>query len=606
MLADAELARSTLSQLLERSAARWQVSADVLGTQTPEANASYALEQLVKVYTEAQDFATAVKLLVDGAKLPFPAEVSQSLRHQAAEISAAQLNDGAQAIDLYRGILEESPGDGRAIRQLAMLYETHERLSDLLALRRHELALGPSLERRLALRRDIARVLGTLDDRSARVEALRENLAEQPGHEASIQELSEVLSAEGNFALLADLLAEQADRLEQLGQQDRAADLWARLATVAEEKLADVPRALASHRRVVALGATHEALDALARLHVGRGEFTDAVGWLEQRLASTSAGQRAQTVVRLASAHLGAGKHESALACLEHALGEDPAAEDVRTLLANQYRERGSWEPLARLLHEGASHVGDAAVKLAYLRESAEIYHRRLGDPDTAIPIFEKAVELAPQDRTVRTALADALRAAKRLDEARTLLEGLIAEFGRRRPPERAAVHFALAQIARARGDVQEALAQLDTAASMDMQHPGIQRMLGDLARDAGQFERAEKASRALLLVVRRQSTDSTLPDAVGASEVLFELYRLALKQGDDDRAREILESAFETASQGESEGRRFERTLRAHGDPELLLRSLTARLGTQSRPRRRRRYSRRPGRSVDRSGPCR
>ncbi|MEI8255737.1 MAG: tetratricopeptide repeat protein, partial [Deltaproteobacteria bacterium] len=501
-------------------------------------------------------------------------------------IAANQLGDGARAIDLYRGILAEAPSDSGAIRQLALLYETHERLADLLALRRHELSLAPPVSRRLELRLDIARVLGVLGDRDARLAALRDNLSEEPGHETSIDEVSLLLEGESNHRVLADLLAEQAAALETRGDTSHGSRLWARVAVLAETRLDDVPRAIGALRRVVALGATTEALDSLARLHSTRGEHADAVSWLEQRLALTTGEDRSAVVVKLARAHLGAGRTDRALTTLETALAETPAALDVRTLLAELYRTSGAWEPLAKLLHDGADQTEDSAARFTYLRESADIYQRRLMLADVAIPILERAVSLAPQDRSVRTALADAFRAATRLEEARVILEGLIAEFGRRRPPERAAVHFSLAQIARARGDMTEALAQLDVASSMDMQHPGIARMLGDLARNQGQLDRAEKAYRALLLSVRRQKPEALdAPDGIGASEVLFELYRLAQLQGETDRAREVLESAFEAAAQSDAEGRRFEAALRGLNDPELLLRSLQNRLARTTNP---------------------
>src|SRR5262249_38261066 len=162
------------------------------------------------------------------------------------------------------------------------------------------------------------------------------------------------------------------------------------------------------HRRAVALASTNEALDALARLHAARGEHAQAVGWLEQRLRQTEPGHRAPTVVRLAQAHAGAGRSDRATAVLEAALGEEPSALEVRALLGGLYRGAGMWEPLARLLTDGADHLEDPAGRLAALREAGEIYLRRLGAPVTAVPILERAVALAPKDRSARTALADA------------------------------------------------------------------------------------------------------------------------------------------------------------------------------------------------------
>src|SRR5690606_17463614 len=122
-------------------------------------------------------------------------------------------------------------------------------LDELLELRRRELGLAPPLERRLALRLDIAAVLGALGGGpDQRLEALRANLDEQPGHAESIDALAEVLAELGQDTELATLLGEQAEAVARTGDMARAAALWARAGLVFEEKLGEVERALSAFR----------------------------------------------------------------------------------------------------------------------------------------------------------------------------------------------------------------------------------------------------------------------------------------------------------------------------------------------------------------------
>jgi len=617
-----------LTRLLETAAKRWESphSRPTLPPQSaidqeqavevgksPESLATWALERLVGLHVERGDFKAAVEALVGGSALPFDANTSRSLRHRAGEIAARDLHDEPRAIELYRQILEEAPTDAQAITHLASLYESTKRYEDLIALRRHELSLGPELERRLELRLDVARVIGLAGGSpDGRLEALQENLDEEPGHPGSIDAVIAIQEAASDWAALARTLSEQSLRLESMASAEdargaRAAELWARVATIAETHLNDLDRALSSFGRVVALAPTIEALDSLARIHIARGEHAEAVEWLEKRLARTDAGSRTPTVLKLADEHIATGHRERALESLEHELDRDAGATEIRNRLAELYREGEAWEPLARLLNEGSAHVHTAPERLACLREAADIYQRHLRASHIAIPLLEDAVALAPNDRSVRTALADALRSAGRLDEARTMLEALVEEYGRRRPPERATVHLSLAQIAQARGDSADALAQLELASSMDMQNVEIFRLLGSTAREAGELARAERAYRTLLLIVRRpgsmssaaapvsherrknsgdgRSQTTTATADLGPSEVLFELYRIATDLGQPDRAQENLESAFEAAQQSEVEARRFTHLLRRTQNDELLLRALRASLGTVQDP---------------------
>ena len=579
VVGDVDAARPILERLLVRAQEAWR-GAGGDGNAAAQTEVAWALERLVTVHAEHAEHARAIELLMECASLPFDAETRRGMRHRAAEIAAGPLGDASRSSELYRGILAEAPGDARAIERLAAIYSAGGQRAELLALRRHELSLAPPLDRRLSIRLDMARVHGELGEAEPRAATLRENLAEQPGHPESIAEISRVLEAEGAFGPLADVLDGQANALELQGDPASARELWARLAEIAEAKLQDLPRAIAAWRRAVAIEPRVEAFDALARLHTGRNEHAAAVGWLEQRLEVSAPSERAATVVRLAQAQLGAGRLERALDCLERALADDPNARNVRDLLAEQYRRAARWQQLAQLLTDGAEFVDEAPERLARLREAADIHLQRLDSPSDAIPLLERATELAPDDRTLQTTIADAFRAAGRLDDAQAILDRLIEAYGRRRPPERANVHYQLARIARVRADHEAALAQLDIAAGIDMGHAEIHRMLGDVAREAGQLERAERAYRKLLLIVRRHppvSTDD--PRVITASEVLLELYRIALQLDQPDRAAEVLESAFETAAQNPIEAIRLERALRAEGKTELLLRALQARL---------------------------
>lgn len=579
ILGDRDTARPVLSKLYRAAANRW-----LQGQDEVEEPTRWAVERWLAVMEASGEHAEALALLEDAIRLPFPPETTRTLRHRAAEIASEHLSDGARAMTIYEEILAQTPDDAKAIARLAELYERHGRLEDLLALRRRELTSSPPLERRVQLRLDLARVLGILGDRQERVNALRANLDEWTGEGRSMAELSAIFESEGNFSALTELLNEQASRLENAGDGSTAAALWTRMAEVYEQQLGDTEHALDGYQRAAKLFPTVAVLDALARLHTQRGEHTAAVDCLEQRLARTEPAERTAVVVRLAHALISARQPERAVSVLETSLQEQPAAMEVRTLLGELYRSSGAWEALARLLTEGCAYTPDPAAQLAALREAADIYQRRLGTPDIAVPILERAVDVSHGDRSTRLALADALLNAGRYDESQNVLNALLEEFGRRRPPERAAVHYQLARIARARGDDAEALAQLELAASMDLHHTGVLRLLGEVATDLGQFDRAERAYRALLLIARRQQLPQN-EEAVRVSEVLFALYDIAMRRGQPERAREILESGFETTAQSDTEARRFEQLLRSGGHWDLLLRSLQNRLARTTDP---------------------
>ncbi|MCZ7684728.1 MAG: hypothetical protein M5U28_40520 [Sandaracinaceae bacterium] len=584
-VSDSALATGILERLLRSARRLWEGGTPATGERAPKDAALFAHGELVRLALEAGQHARAVDLLVDGARMPVEAGESRAMRRQAGELSREKLGDQDRALRLLQSVVDESVEDAQAVAQLGALLEQRGRFPELLALRQRQLELDLDAETRLGVRLEVARILGLIEAQGGRVGVLRANLEERPGHEESIERLAEILSGRGRSQELAELLTTQAAEVEQQGDAARGANLWSRAAVLLETELSDVDASLKAHRRVVALQPDVRSLDALARLHMDRGEPGVAAEWLKRRLDAAGDDERRAIALRLADAHLAAGHVEATTGVLERMLKRDPTASEARARLAGLYREAGAHEPLARLLAEGAPHEPDEETRLAYVREAAQLYEVELGQPDQAIPVLQMGVELAPDDQSLKSKLALGLRVAGRLEEARAILEDLASSFGRRRSPERAAVHFALAQVAHAGGDLEGAMEELEQARKMDMSHPGILRMAGQMAREAGQLERAEKSYRALLLVVRRQ--DPGAPDVtVGASEVLYELSLLATEQKDEAQAAELLESALSTAAQHDAEATRFTKDLLARGAVDLAARAVDMRLAAVESPR--------------------
>lgn len=563
-----------LRTLLERSAAQWQAGREGDGRE----HATWTMRALVGLYAAGGEHEFAVQLLIAAAKLPYEPAEARALRAEAAERSARDLGDAARAMGLYEALLLDVPDDARIIALLADLYDAASMRAELLALRRHELSLTDDPARRMHLRMDVARNQRALGDDDGALGTYKENLEEEPGHPETIAALTALLDVK-RAGELHGILAAQAAALDA-ERSPRADALWMSAAQVAERDLGDEAAAIDGFGRIAARSDDPVALDALARLYLKRGEPGAAATFLERRLAGATGDDRRPVVAALSRVYVASGDPDRARGVLEAQLADGGDAGELRSQLAALYREAGRWEPLATLLVEPSDGRGPSA---ADLREAAEILLQRIGSPERAVPVLESASAASPDDRGLRIALANAMRAAGRLDEARAILDALLESYGRQRPPERAHAHHQLALIARGRGDLPEALAQLDLASSIDMGHPGVFRLLGELAREAGQLDRAERAYRALLLIVRRQATPSD--DLPRAAEVLLELFRIARDLGQQDRAAETLETAFEVAARSDVDALRFERALKATGEHEVLLRALRARLERESAP---------------------
>jgi tetratricopeptide (TPR) repeat protein len=590
---DKALARGILEELLALARKRWQDATQASGGAgrseegTPvtlgdpselAAYAEWSVESLAHIHEEEGDARAVVEVLVAGDALPFEAAIRRDMRRRAARVALERLGDHERAISLYLALFDDDPRDEEAVDRLAATYAAHGRTRELLALRERQVEAAPDSEARIALRLEAARLLVQIGNSERAADLLRSSLAEDPRHAATVETLASVLDGDIRTRDLRDLLADQARLAQEAGDVARAVDLWSRAAVLAEERLRDREAAEAFHAHVVALAPSAKSLDALSRLTTARGDPAAAAGWLERLLDVEEPARRGDVLLRLADALAAAGQATRAAERLEAELAGSPGSEPLRARLALLYREQGDWTRLAKLVADAAGHAPDKPTRMARLLEAANLLAERCGTPELAVPLLEQAADLAPGDPSVRLRLADSLAHARRFDDARAILQTMIEAFGGRRPKERAPVHYQIARLELAMGNRARALVELDTATRVDPQNPETLRTLAELARDDGQLDRAEKSYRALLVVLRRRE-EAGESHSIARSEVLLELSAIAQRQGQAERAGEILESALEAASRGEFEQERLEAALRTRGDYETLVRVLEGKL---------------------------
>jgi tetratricopeptide (TPR) repeat protein len=347
-LADAALARSTYESLYERASGLVRRAGKNVDPGVVAVAAS-SVERLVALYRASGASQDEIAIQLEAAKLPLDADARLAFRRSAAALAVAA-GDRDTAIEQYRLVHAAAPADTEATDALSRLLTETGRHPELLKLCQEELTVTQDQQRRLHLRLEIARLVAEIEKSGGRLEALRKNLEEVPGHEASIAMLASVYEAQGRHADLADMLAAQANQAES----ERARALFERAARIAEHQLHDDERALENYRRVVELSPSPEALDALSRIHEGRAEYAAAARWLERRLGLANEAESASISLRLAKALFHAGRDERAAEVLERARAASPDDAEVRELLVTHYRKADALEPLARLLSDAA------------------------------------------------------------------------------------------------------------------------------------------------------------------------------------------------------------------------------------------------------------
>ncbi|MEZ0229449.1 MAG: tetratricopeptide repeat protein [Planctomycetota bacterium] len=515
-----------------------------------EANA-WALEQLTATRATEKDWNEVFSLLIRRAELATNAEEQSQLRHEAARVAKVELKNDAQAIELYRELLDSSEGgasDEVAVQHLVELYGSANRNKDLAELLTRRIDNARSPADRSKLRIELALVQrDKLSKPEDAIETLRAIVDEDPGSTDAILELGKLYESLGRHEDLAELLTRQIDRAKDSGDREQELSLRVRLGELYASQLKDPARAISTYEGVLEREPKHlGALTALVAIHGQRGEREKQADFLARLVEETTGEEGAKLALELARLRAelkdDAGRERALRRALDLSDGIKNAelAGRARKDLRQHYQRTSAWSDLAAILVTEADLEEDPQVSAAHLREAAEIHLQKREAPAEAALLLERATGLLPEDRPLLLLLCDALSASGRGKEAADVLRKVIESFGGKRSKELAVYHHRLARALDAQGERDAALQEFDLAFKIDPGNIIVLRDLGKLALDVGDLERAQKTFRALLL-------QKLAPDAgISKGEVFYYLGEICMKQGDKAKAVQMLERAVE------------------------------------------------------------
>jgi tetratricopeptide (TPR) repeat protein len=300
LLGDAPRTRELLVSLRDRASAVHNRGLAAGGARTVSESLERAITALAELHERAGERAAAIDLLARGAFLAVSPERSLEMRRRAAAL-CVENGDAGRAIELYRGLMEQAPDDLETVRRLADLYQRDERYPELLVpppprARAHR---GPRAQARPAPRRLAHR----RHRRGARRPDRRRCAATSTSSPATTPRSPpspRCSTAKASPAELAEFLGQprRAPRGRSATRAPRRPPVGAARRARRAAPRRRPERAIASHRRVVALEARHRPRRARSPAHgpqrARRGRPVAA-----QRLERTPAGSRAHAVMVL-------------------------------------------------------------------------------------------------------------------------------------------------------------------------------------------------------------------------------------------------------------------------------------------------------------------
>jgi|GEM_PF-1784218 len=391
-----------------------------------------------------------------------------------------QAQDQAAAAEVYREALLLKADHLPALRALGRLYAQRDNFSGLVDLYEREIAQmegAPSVWRRHFQVAEIYRV--RLDNRVRALEHYRHVLAERAHYLPALKAAAGLLGELGRWRELADLFLASVEAAPNRRQKMYLLD---KVAEVAESELQNYPVAIGAWQEILLLDDQHpRAFAALGRLYARTEQYAEliALNMRELELVGDDEEEAVlhQKCAEIAERHLEdlplAEQHyRRALAILPDFL---PALEGLGRI----YMRSKRWDDIIEMSGRELRETDDPRETIRRLGALAEIFETQLERSEDAIKLYERILEIAPDDIH---ALESALRlnyALGRFEQVIELVERKIAATDDSRVL--AALQGELAGVAEwQQGDLSGAFARYLIALDAD---PGNGHWLAGIAR---------------------------------------------------------------------------------------------------------------------------
>jgi tetratricopeptide (TPR) repeat protein len=364
---------------------------------------------LVDIYEHEGDFAGLAQSLREQVTATAGMQERVTLLRKLLAIYDERLNDLAQGEWAANEILTAVPGDRDTLTRLEGILEKAGDAGKLAGvLDQHvKYASGPDEKVQLVVR--LAELLqGPLQNPAGAAERWEEVVRLDPDDGRALEALTTLYTALGRPDELARVLDHQVERV--VADPAQQSEYQRALARLCETTLRDIPRARRAWENLCEiLPGDPEALEALARIYTGEGDWATLVRILEKQVPLAKEPARAVDLA-LARAQI-LDERLNNLDEAAHGLEQVVAELDPRSWLAHErlralYERKQDWARVVKVAERQLFLTEDPAQRTPRALEVGVLWRDRLGDQKKAITAFERVLEIDADNLEALQALA--------------------------------------------------------------------------------------------------------------------------------------------------------------------------------------------------------
>lgn len=503
---------------------------EILDAQPAHVEAREALERLAQdiswraeiadilepLYVQNEDWERLVNLLRLRLELmDFPADRCATLR-RVAELSEARLSRPDTAFEAYCEALQADPEDGLVWPHLERLAEscgTWRRLTEVAEQVAEE--IGDDVEQRETLLKTAGWYREKLGELGEAERVYRQVVDGDPGNEAALQALEGIYTEQRRYSSLYDVIAQRA---ELVFEADARKALYARMAEIATEQLAEPDKAIDAWNMLRDVDDTDtQALKALDALYTEEQMWDRLVDVLDRR-AELSDEMPRRVAMRLRIGAVARDEMDDADASIDayrQVLDLEAGNSTALDALEALFTKTEQWPDLQEVLSQSLTFAEGDEARIALHFKLAELNETRFEDLDGAMEHL-RSVTLIDAEHT--RALSELERLYAKAERWYDLQEVYIQRLEQvTDPQERLRLHVAISNVAAEHlGDVATAKEHLQLVLDAEPDNMSALDVLGKLYAADFEWEQA-------LGVLERQLAMTDAP---------AELSRLQLRRG--------------------------------------------------------------------------
>jgi tetratricopeptide (TPR) repeat protein len=395
-----------------------------------------ATEKLKELYGKRRAFKPLYDLLESEVSRMPSGEQRRVTWIEMAKIAAERLEKGADAVRLYKQVLEEDPQAAGALDALEKQAERDKDFVTVAEVLEKRSTFAPDDATRLTLLQKLGAVYSErLRDAQGAMRTWKRVLELSPGHQKALRVLRESYVAVGDYDGLTELYSSQRDYeglVEVLSSAaDKAQDpehkiaLSYRAADVFEQNLNQPDRAFRSYERVLSVrGNDERAAQRLVPIYEAEEKWARLPPLYDVLLQHAKTDEeRVALLKKLVAVYSDKLSDKvAAFSFARKAYALDPGRPGALTDLEGQARASGDFIGFCETLANRANDEATSANERRSLGiKLAQTYARELGRVDEAATIYKQLIAADPTEEEAMILLDGLLRAHDRRDDLRWL-----------------------------------------------------------------------------------------------------------------------------------------------------------------------------------------